>query len=256
MVIESHTAANSLFRPIIANEMNLGDAKIAAMMAGSELKIAAKSVLVPARADHQFVYRLITGWAGRSRQLPDGRNQFILVFLPGDLFAMKSMFMRSHPDGIVAISALRVERIAQRRLHDAYIADGEIATRCMFQIVEEERRLHSWVVALGQGSAEERLALMLIEWRDRLILSGHIAPDDLSYVMPMTQVQLADHAGVTPVHVNRVFKIFRDQSIVTIRRGKVIIDNLDALKDRASALLDVYELASAGFDGYRSDRNT
>jgi hypothetical protein len=31
--------------------------------------------------------------------------------------------------------------------------------RCIWQVIEEERRLHNWVVSLGQDSADERVAL-------------------------------------------------------------------------------------------------
>ena len=133
------------------------------------------------------------GWAARMRLLPDGRNQILLVFLPGDLFAVKRMFLTHQPDAIVAVSAVRTERIDHRKLHDACVADSDISMRCSWQIVEEERRLHSWVAGLGQGSAEERLALLLLDFRGRLILSGTIAARSLTYPMSLTQLQLAGH---------------------------------------------------------------
>jgi CRP-like cAMP-binding protein len=109
--------------------------------------------------------------------------------------------------------------------------------------MEEERRLHSWVVGLGQGSAEERVALLLMDFRGRLITAGVLAEDALVYDMPLTQAELADHLGITAVHVNRVLKEFRDSGIVTVRDGHVSIMNLPVLAQRAAPLLDVYERA-------------
>jgi CRP/FNR family transcriptional regulator len=95
-----------------------------------------------------------------SRLLADGRNQFILIFLPGDLFAIKSMFITRHPDAVMAISNVVAERMHFKTLHDVYVKDSDVASRCIWQVMEEERRLHRWVVGLGRGSAEERLALL------------------------------------------------------------------------------------------------
>jgi CRP/FNR family transcriptional regulator, anaerobic regulatory protein len=226
-----------------------GEDKIADLVKESSITVPARATLVEANTDHQFVYRLLKGWAGRTRLLPDGRNQFILIFLPGDLFAVKSMFLTRQTDAVVAITDLDAERIDYRRLHTAYVADSDIAMRCIWQVVEEERRLHSWVVGLGQGSAEERVALLLVDFRGRLVLSKTIAPDSLTYDMPLTQVQLADHLGITAVHVSRVLKDFRDRGMVTVRDGRVTIADLDMLAQCASPLLDAYERANPAYMG-------
>jgi CRP-like cAMP-binding protein len=182
--------------------------------------------------------------------LADGRNQFILIFLPGDLFAVKSMFVIRHTDAVQAISESVAERIDYRRLYNAYAQDSDIATRCTWQVMEEERRLHSWIVGLGQGSAEERLALLLTDFRGRLALSGSIAADSLTFAMPLTQSQLADHLGITAVHVNRVLKTFRERGVATVRDGYVTIGDLDALTKRALPLLDAHERATSEYGSH------
>lgn len=159
------------------------------------------------------------------------------------------MFMSRHPDAVMAISQARVERVHYRALHVAYTADSDVASRCLWQIMEEERRLHSWVVSLGQGTAEERLARLLIDFRGRLILSRSLPGDALQYDLPLTQIQIADHLGLTSVHVNRVLKSMRDQGIVGVRDGRVAIGDLAGLVRRASAMLDPYELQTSAYVG-------
>jgi CRP-like cAMP-binding protein len=237
----SDSARFALHRPEFLGALVRGEEKIAALMAGSSFHLSPNRTLIEAGAEHRFVYRLLEGWACRTRELPDGRTQFILIFLPGDLFAVKSMFVTRHPDAVMSLSTLVAERIDYRKLYEAYAKDSEIATRCLWQVMEEERRLHSWVTGLGQGSAEERLALLLMDFRGRLILSGTIPEGSLTYPMPLTQSQLADHLGLTAVHVNRVLKTFREAGIVTIRDGRVDITDLDRLTQSGASLLDPYE---------------
>jgi CRP/FNR family transcriptional regulator len=244
-----HSSKFGLLRPEFLDPLLRGEDKIGALMRGSALNLSAGTTLIEAATDHAYIYRLSSGWLCRSRLLEDGRNQFILIFLPGDLFGVKSLFMSRHPDSVRAISDAVVERVHYRKLHDAYVGDGDIASRCIWQVMEEERRLHSWVVGLGQGNAEERLALLLMDFRGRLINSGTLPSDSLVYEMPLTQGQLADHLGITAVHVNRVLKEFRDSGVVTVRDGRVSIVNLELLARRAAPLLDVYERNDAAYVG-------
>jgi CRP-like cAMP-binding protein len=218
-----------------------GEGKLQRLMQGSEQEWSAGKTLVRTGTEHEFVYRLVSGWACRSRNLSDGREQLILVFLPGDLFAVKSMFMACHFDNVRLLDDSVVQRIHYRDLHRAFVADVDVANRCIFQVVEEERRLHSWVFGLGQGTAEERLALLLIDFRGRLALADVIPRDALRYRMPLTQAQLADHLGITPVHTNRILKTFRENGVASVREGEVVIENLAELTRRAYPLLDAYE---------------
>ena len=245
-----HSARFALHRPEFLEALMRGEAKIAAITQGSTLKLRAGATLIQGGAEHPYIYRLVSGWVCRTRTLADGRNQYILIFLPGDLFAVKSMFISRHPDSVRAISDVVVERVHYKVLHEAYVRDGDVATRCTWQVMEEERRLHSWVVGLGQGSAEERVALLLMDFRGRLITADVLAEDALVYDMPLTQGELADHLGITPVHVNRVLKEFRDNGIVTVRDGHVSITDLKVLAQRAAPLLDVYERSDPAYAGH------
>jgi CRP-like cAMP-binding protein len=237
----SDAARFALHRPELFDSLVEGERKVRKLLDGSAQKMLAGQVLIKGDTEHSFVYRLVSGWACRTRRLADGRDQFILIFLPGDLFAVKSMFVTRHTDDVMILSDAIVEKIHQKELHRAYLADADVAMRCTWQVVEEERRLHNWVVSLGQGSADERLAALLIDFRGRLALSRTIQPDDMTFAMPLTQSQLADHIGITPIHVNRVLKVFRESGIVTIRDGTVAIHDMQRLAKLAYPLLDAYE---------------
>jgi CRP/FNR family transcriptional regulator len=247
----SDSARFALHRPDLLGSLETGEQKIAALMKGRTREYSGTRTLIEANTEHDYVYRLIRGWAGRIRTLADGRDQCILIFLPGDLFAVKSMFVARHPDSVRLLAPSTVERIQYRELLQAFHEDADVANRCIWQVIEEERRLHNWVVGLGQGSAEERLAMLLIDFHGRLALSGTIAPSALTFEMPLTQVQLADHLGITAIHVNRVLRIFRENAVATVRDGMVSIQDLAKLKSIAEPLLDPYERTTPEYAGAR-----
>lgn len=241
----------ALHRPELSQALVRGEEKIRRLMERDVLELADDTLLIEADKPHDYVYRMRHGWAGRVRTLTDGRAQYIIIFLPGDLFAVKSMFVTRHPDAVQLLSRSFVERIPYRELHEAYQSDPDIALRCTWQIVEEERRLHTWVVSLGQGSAEERLAMLFSEMRGRLILSGSIARDAQSFQLPLTQQQLADHLGITAVHVNRVLKVFRDAGVIELKSRMLTILDPEALGDIARPLQDIHDRNTPPFSGQR-----
>ena len=241
-------------RPQLEKALVRGERKLQELLGGSTMSLTAGKTLIRAGTDHEFVYRLVSGWACRTRGIADGRDQIILVFLPGELFAIKSMFVSTHFDDVKTLSDAVIERIHYSQLQQAFNSDEDIANRCIWQLVEEERRLHGWVFGLGQGSAEERLAMLLIDLRGRLALSGAIDREARTFNMPLTQTQVADHLGITPVHVNRTLRIFRESGVVTFRDGEVTIHDLEELARRAYPLLDAYERKTPEYVGERAIR--
>jgi CRP-like cAMP-binding protein len=245
MVIANAIAMNSdhfaTVRPPLAASLQRGDEKLEALLRQSSRSVPAGHLLIRAGSEHDYVYRLRSGWAYRNRAIEDGREQIILIFVPGDVFAVKSLFLARHPDNVQMLSAAVVERVHQEELRRAFAEDADIANRCMWQVTEEERRLHGWVFALGQGSAEERLAMLVLDLRGRLALAAAIAPDAHAFEFPLTQVQISQYLGITPVHANRIVKVFRERRIVVFQNGRAVIQDFAELRRIAEPLLVVFE---------------
>ena len=228
-----------LHRPELTASLALGDVAFDALISDPPRVFRAGTAIVGQGERHDYVYRLRTGWVARVRALTDGRAQYLLVFLPGDIFGVKSMFVLHQPDAVVALSDVTVERVEQHRLKAAFDADEDLATRCTWQIVEEERRLHNWVVSLGQGSAEERIAYVIQEFSLRLAGSDPGGEGMREFAMPLTQEQLGNVLGLTPVHVNRVLRRLRQDEIVSVRNRMVRIINPEALERISRPLQDM-----------------
>ena len=224
-----------------------GDEKLRVLLARNVKTIRAGETFVAAAEKHDYIYRLRKGWAGRTRTLPDGRAQNIIIFLPGDMFAVKSAFLREHPDAIEALSNVVVEQIHHDEIRKLFEVDSDIALRCTWQLVEEERRLHSWVVGLGRGAVSERLAYLLLQFRFRLASYGTIKSDGVTFEVPMTQQQLADHLGVSLVHMNRNLMRFREAGLIDLKGRVVTLTNLDELGKYAYPLFDPFEIETPNF---------
>jgi CRP/FNR family transcriptional regulator, anaerobic regulatory protein len=171
-----------------------------------------------------------------------------VVFLPGDLIGIKSMLLERQPDTIECLSDAHVRSIDRRQLRELVAQDHAASLRIMFQLAEDERRLHNWVAALGKGSADERITTLLLDLHGRLHHAG-LANGD-AFRMPMTQQEIGDHLGLTLVHVNRVLRRLREAGIVTVQRGMVWVEEMERLANLAAPLQDIYERAAPEFGGH------
>lgn len=84
-----------------------------------------------------------------------------------------------------------------------------------------------WLVNLGRRSAMERLAHLFCELLLRLQVVGYVS--DEGYPLPLTQLDLADTTGLTPVHVNRTLSNLRARGLITLRSRRLIVRDLPRL---------------------------
>jgi CRP-like cAMP-binding protein len=160
-----------LHRPELRDLLIRGEAAIRKAME-PPVRHREGEVLIRTGEESGTVYLLESGWVARTRIIEDGRRQIIVVFLPGDLMGIKTMLLERQPDTIECLTNVQVRTIDHKHLLELLARDHAASVRIMFQLAEDERRLHNWVAALGKGSADERIATLLLDLRGRLYQAG------------------------------------------------------------------------------------
>jgi CRP-like cAMP-binding protein len=237
-----------LHRPELYDALCEGDALLVRAMAGRPARFDKGRKIIRAGEESTTVYRLHTGWLARTRAIEDGRRQIVMIFLPGDFAGVKSMLLREQPDTVECLTDVTLNAIDHEQARRLVETNGKIALRMLFQLGEDERRLHNWVVGLGRGSADERIATMLLDFRGRLRRIGFLNGGD-RFRLPMTQQEIGDYLGLTVVHVNRVLRRLREAGLATLKGGKAVIHDAAALQRIANPLQDVFERATPEFGG-------
>lgn len=175
---------------------------------------------------------LCTGWAVRMRNMARGKRALISIYLPGDLIGADSLFYAPGADEVVALTDASygvVDRPAVHKLMQQRAAWVSV----MYQMVAERCRTDEWAFGLACGNAVARLAGFILGLHERLrrkqIVSGN------SFHLPLTQEQIADHLGLTAVHVNRVARALREKAILVIRDRTALISDMPRLRQLAMA---------------------
>lgn len=85
-----------------------------------------------------------------------------------------------------------------------------------------------WTLNLGQRSAIERISHLICELFARLATIG-LCRNGTCHV-PITQTDLSEAAGITPVHVNRTLQELRGQGLIEWKGREIHVADMEALR--------------------------
>jgi hypothetical protein len=95
------------------------------------------------------------------------------------------------------------------------------------------------LTAITRFDARERCALFLLDLHDRLRRRDLIARP--TFNLPLTQEQIADHLGMTMVHVNRTLRHLREDRLAIVAQQVVMLTDLDRLRALVSGMPSLAE---------------
>jgi CRP-like cAMP-binding protein len=175
------------------------------------------------------VFVLQEGIACRYRLLPDGRRQIMTFLIPGDLCDLHVFFLKAMDHSIGTLTAVRLAKIEREKVMDIAFRHPRISAALWWSTMQEEAMLRERIVALGRRDAAGRIAYLLCEllWRHKAV--GLALAND-SIQLPLTQIELADTLGLTPVHVNRVLQDLRRKGLVTLKSHVLTLLDIDQLQ--------------------------
>src|SRR5947209_5676092 len=148
-------------RTELPDRLREGDKILDAAMASTDKTIPVGHVLVRGGEPQTAIYRLTSGKLARVRAIEDGRRQIICIFGPGDLLAVKAMLLDRQPDNVEALSRATVKSLGYTNALALSAQHSDVSLRFMWQLAEDERRLHNSVTMLGRGTALERISTVL-----------------------------------------------------------------------------------------------
>ena len=202
------------------------------------------AVIIAAHDPGTVVFLIHRGAAFRSFTAPDGRRTIVDVFLPTDIGGVDHIVMGPSEHEIVAASPVSYQAVPPAVLHDLMTNDRQVALRVLALVAEQRRRFDRHVVSLARFDARERICAFIVGVYDRLRHSGLIFRP--TFNLPLNQDQLADHLGMTMVHINRTLRRLREERLLLVDRQVTMIFDVDTVRAVASGSLSAAALARPG----------
>ena len=225
------------------------DRQVLGGLAACEERCAAGVDIVAEGSVPRSVFLLKEGMAIRYRALPDGGRQIMTFLIPGDLCDMHVFLLKAMDHSIGTITPVRIARISRESMMDLFSHRPRISAALWWSSLQEEAMLRERIVSLGRRDARGRVAYLLCEllWRHTAVGLA----DGETFHLPLTQTELADTLGLTPVHVNRVLKEFRAAGLITMERKVLSLLDVEGLQSRAGFNKDYLHLGGASSEMVR-----
>jgi len=186
--------------------------------------------LIRAGVSAEYSTLLVDGLLGRVFYMSEGKRQIVAMHVPGDFVDLHSMLLKRLDHDVIAMSEVRVALVPHAVLRTLTETEPHLA-RMLWLLTVIDAAIHrEWIGRLGH-SAAVRIAHLLCELQMRFAVVGLTTPEGFPF--DLTQADLGDMTGLTPVHVNRTLRKLREAGLAVIRDGFASIPDLRHLQEFA-----------------------
>ena len=165
------------------------------------------------------IHLVLTGLAARSKTIRSGERQFMALLVPGDLCDVEVFILEGMDHDIMALTDTTCVLIPAKIIAGLLTESTKLTKALWWSTMTDSAILREWIVDHGSRDSLERIAHLMCEMLIRYRVVGETTNDSFPFLL--TQEELADATGMTPVHVNRMLQQLRTQGLIDLD-GRVL----------------------------------
>lgn len=162
-------------------------------------------------ATHSCV--MLSGYSVRSKLVATGDRQILGIHLKGEVVDLQNALLKVADHSVQMLSPGSVAMIPREAIIRLTLERSNIAHAMWIDTLVDASIFREWIANVGRRDARTRVAHLLCEFSIRLRVAG--LGKESHYELPMTQEQLADATGLTPVHINRTLKGLEKDGLIS-----------------------------------------
>jgi CRP-like cAMP-binding protein len=205
--------------------------RLDALISGKSGHFAPKEDIIADGSHSANCHLVLSGLACRYKMLPDGSRQIMAFLIPGDLCDAEIFVLKTMDHGVAAVTPATAALIPGAAMRELLRETSSLGEALWWGTMTDLGVLRERIIDHGRRTAYVRIAHLLYEMLVRYRMVE--LTDGDSFRFPITQTDLADATGLTPVHANRTLKKLRADGLVDFTGGVVHV--LDAPRLKAVA---------------------
>lgn len=170
---------------------------------------------------------ILNGWACRYKLLGEGRRQILSLHIPGDVPDLQSLHLHTMDHSLGTLTKATLAFIPHDALRALTVRFPNVAAVLWRDTLIDAATFREWMTGMGRRDAYERIAHLFCELYLKQEAVG-LATEHRCQI-PLTQIELSDALGLTPVHFNRVLKEMREKRLIAMKAGTLAIEAWDEL---------------------------
>jgi len=171
---------------------------------------------------------ILEGFCRSYRSFSDGRQVIFDFRIPGDLACLRNVVIGRTRQQLAAATDAVVCFVPTQAIRKLIDSSPFLREAFVDRLDAEDANLADHFAHLARSSAVGRMAALLLNLLERMDSVGFVR--NLAFPLPITQDDMADALGLTPVHVNRTLRQLRETRIANVARGRISILDLPALR--------------------------
>ena len=174
---------------------------------------------------------VLSGFTYRQKTTEEGARQILSIHLQGDFIDLEAALLRQADHNVQALTRCSVAMVPAPAIRKLQLEHPVVAQAMWVDTLIDASIFREWLLNVGRRDAKARVAHLLCEFAKRLELAG--LGDEDGFEFPMTQEQLGDATGLTPVHINRTLKVLDTEGLIQRKRRLIYIPDWRLLRDVA-----------------------
>ena len=155
---------------------------------------------------------LLSGFCARYKIVGNGGRQIISIHMIGDMVDLQNALLGVADHSVQALTDCEMAKIPIEAIRQITDERPKVKDALWYDTLVDGSIFREWVANVGRRDAKTRIAHLLCEFALKLD-AVHLG-ERLNYELPMTQEQLGDATGLTPVHVNRVLQALVNEGLI------------------------------------------
>lgn len=182
------------------------------------------------RADHAL-FILRDGWTVCYKLLRGGDRQILDLQIPGDVIGLRQVLFNCEDYRIEPVTDIVAAKVPYETILKAFVSSPTLATHVLWAATSDSAATTERVVSLGRRNACQRVVHFMLELSARLRQVG-LGNED-GFACPMSQSDLADVLGLSPVHVSRVMRQLRERGLMRFHAHQVHFLDVEGMIEMA-----------------------
>jgi len=209
-----------------------------------QYELKSKDCLYLEGDEHNNIYTLFDGFVKLYKTLENGKIQVMRFASPGDLLGFQGDLSGPMHHGAQALTDCLLCAFPKDKVNKMLSKHMEIASEMITKNARIMAVCQEHLLSTGARNARERIAFSLFELNHRITMLQKFRSDGGAAKMvhlPLTQEDLADAVGLTPIHVNRTLRKMKEEKLIQCGKGSIVVLNGQALQEIAGCDMRLFE---------------